>query len=217
MDLLDGPDPSGPYPDGSGEADVIEMDAPRRPWERYAQKWQRRWQESRRITRAAITGAAIVVLAGGAGIAYTATGNGNTATGTSATGTSATGTGTTGTSAGGLSAASSAYGSQIQVQWADGPKGKPWAVVTIGSPRGDSSGVQFGTVTSVSPSSLTVKSADGTLTRYSVSAATQVNFKSDAIGSVRKGDEVSVIATRYGTTDVATVIEGPAGSDVTRP
>lgn len=184
MDLLDGPDRhDGP--------DLIEMDAPIRSWERYAGKWRSRWRESGRFTRAVTAGSAIAVLAGAAVIAYAVTRPPAAATGNSAS----------------VTAAGTIPGEpEPQVQWANGPRGKPWAVVGVGSAPAIS-GIQTGAVTAIGPASVTVRSADGQVATYSVSSATQVNFQGDAAGSIHKGETVAVIAERAGKTVVALVIE----------
>jgi hypothetical protein len=53
---------------------------------------------------------------------------------------------------------------------------------------------QRGTVTAVSQSSITVKSADGFEKKYSVTPNTLVNAGRDGIGSVKNGDTVNVEA-----------------------
>jgi hypothetical protein len=63
--------------------------------------------------------------------------------------------------------------------------------------------VQRGKVTSVSTSSITVKSDDGFSATYAVAADTLVNAARDGIGSVKKGDEVSVLAQQKSGNDAA--------------
>jgi len=55
--------------------------------------------------------------------------------------------------------------------------------------------VQRGTVTAVSSSSITIKSADGYTATYAVSGSTEVNAQAAGIGTVKVGDTVSVTAT----------------------
>jgi hypothetical protein len=71
--------------------------------------------------------------------------------------------------------------------------------------------VQQGKVTSVSTSSITVKSADGFSATYAVPADTLVNAARDGIGSVKKGDDVSVLAQQKSGNDAALQI-----GDITR-
>ena len=59
---------------------------------------------------------------------------------------------------------------------------------------------QTGTVTEVSPSSVTVRSDDGFLRRYAVDENTMVNAGRDGIGDVRQGDTVRVRAVVNGDT-----------------
>jgi hypothetical protein len=63
--------------------------------------------------------------------------------------------------------------------------------------------VQHGSVTSVSTSSITVKSEDGFSATYAVAADTLVNAARDGIGSIKKGDEVSVLAQQKSGNDAA--------------
>jgi hypothetical protein len=63
--------------------------------------------------------------------------------------------------------------------------------------------VQRGTATSVSSSTITVKSADGFSATYSVGADALVNAARDGLGSVKKGDEVTVLAQQKSGNDAA--------------
>lgn len=63
--------------------------------------------------------------------------------------------------------------------------------------------VQHGKVTSASTSSITVKSDDGFSATYAVAADTLVNAARDGIGSIKKGDEVSVLAEQKSGNDAA--------------
>jgi acyl dehydratase len=58
--------------------------------------------------------------------------------------------------------------------------------------------VQAGTVSAVSSTSITVKSADGFTASYAVTGSTEVNAESAGIGSVKSGDTVFVSATVSG-------------------
>ena len=77
--------------------------------------------------------------------------------------------------------------------------------------------VQNGTVSAVSASSVTVKSADGFTATYAVTSSTVVDAKAAGIGSVKKGDTIFVTATVSGgaataanITDVTAVKAGRA-------
>lgn len=190
MDLLDGPD-DGLFGSEPEDTDTIAMDTPQRSWERHWEKWHLRWRQTRRTTRAAIAGVAVLVLGGGAGVAYALTHSAAPAA------TQATGTG------------NNIIAAMQQAQWANGPRGKPWAVVSTGNsvPAGASSQVQAGTVTAVGRTSLTLNSPNGYTATYSVIPATEVNFTNDGIGSVHKGQTVEVIALKTGKNAVALVIE----------
>lgn len=63
--------------------------------------------------------------------------------------------------------------------------------------------VQRGTVSTVSASSVTVKSADGFTATYAVTSATVVDAQAAGIGSVKQGDTVFVSATVSGGTATA--------------
>ena len=66
---------------------------------------------------------------------------------------------------------------------------------------------QRGSVTAVSTSSITVKSADGFTKTYQVTSSTIVDAQRDGIGSVKDGHQVSVLATVSGGTATATDIQ----------
>jgi hypothetical protein len=55
--------------------------------------------------------------------------------------------------------------------------------------------VQRGTVTAVSSTSITVKSADGYTASYLVTSSTEVDAQAAGIGTVKVGDTVSLVAT----------------------
>jgi len=63
--------------------------------------------------------------------------------------------------------------------------------------------VQRGTVTAVSTSSITVKSADGYSATYGVSGSTEVNAQAEGIGTVKDGDTAELTATASGSTKTA--------------
>jgi hypothetical protein len=65
--------------------------------------------------------------------------------------------------------------------------------------------LQRGQVTAVSPTSITVKSADGFTGTYVVDSTTKVSKtgQSSAIGNVANGDNVVIAATHTGNTDTA--------------
>ncbi|HEY2576663.1 MAG TPA: hypothetical protein VGI74_10190 [Streptosporangiaceae bacterium] len=63
--------------------------------------------------------------------------------------------------------------------------------------------IQNGKVTSVSQSSITLKSTDGFTKTYTVTASTNVDAQRDGIGSVKAGDQVWVAATVSGGTVTA--------------
>ncbi len=66
--------------------------------------------------------------------------------------------------------------------------------------------VQSGTVTAVSSSSITVKSADGYSATYVVVSSTEVNAQAAGISTVKVGDTVELTATVSGSTATAASI-----------
>jgi hypothetical protein len=68
--------------------------------------------------------------------------------------------------------------------------------------------VQRGTVTAVSTSSISVKSADGFSATYAVSSSTNVNAQAAGIGTVKVGDTVALTATvSGGKTTAASIVD----------
>jgi hypothetical protein len=63
--------------------------------------------------------------------------------------------------------------------------------------------VQVGQVTDVSTTSITVRSADGYSHSYAVTSSTVVDAQRDGISSVKKGDQVRVLATTVNSQDTA--------------
>jgi hypothetical protein len=63
--------------------------------------------------------------------------------------------------------------------------------------------VQRGKVSSVSSSTITVKSDDGFSATYDVPATTPVNAARDGIGSIKKGDDVTLVAQQKSGNDTA--------------
>lgn len=65
---------------------------------------------------------------------------------------------------------------------------------------------QRGQVTAVSNSAITIKSPDGFVKTYAVTAATIVDAQRDGIGSIKVGDQAAVSATVSGSTATAVTI-----------
>ena len=63
-----------------------------------------------------------------------------------------------------------------------------------------------GTVSAVSSTSITVKSADGYTTTYAIGSSTTVNNGNSDVSSVKSGDTVTVVGTVSGSTATATTI-----------
>ena len=64
-------------------------------------------------------------------------------------------------------------------------------------------GTQRGSVTAVSATSITVKSADGFIKTYQVTSSTNVDAQRNGLGSVKTGHQVVVMATVSGSTATA--------------
>jgi hypothetical protein len=149
-----------------------------------------------------VAGAAVLAIAGiGGGVAFAASDHGSTGT------IVATTTAATSTTAPSDTAAhprkhpllSRAEHAEATVNTKQGPK-----VVDL----------QRGSVTSVSPTSVTVRSKDGFTATYAVTSSTKVrkNKQSGAIGEVQNGDRVLVLAVKQGSATTVTrlVDAGPA-------
>ena len=68
--------------------------------------------------------------------------------------------------------------------------------------------MQRGTVTAVSSSSITVKSADGYTATYVVTSSTEVNAQAAGIGTIKVGDSVDLVATvSKGTATAASIVD----------
>ena len=79
-------------------------------------------------------------------------------------------------------------------------------VVTKPSGGNQTVDVQNGQVTAVSNTSVTLKSSDGFTMSYVISSSTLVDAQRDGIGSVKVGNQASVVATVSGSTATATSI-----------
>jgi hypothetical protein len=194
-DDLDGDDFG---PDEDFDTDMITMNPPR---------WQR-WRPARPV---AVAGVAIVALAGGAGVGYAAThSTAKPAADTSAVSGGAAPTPTPsafvpppGSRIGpvwrGLGARFPLFGVPFGLGGADG--GVVHGELTVPKSGGgyETLDVQSGTVTAVSATSVTVKSADGYSLSYTVTSKTLVDAQAAGIGSVKKGDSVFVAATVSGS------------------
>jgi hypothetical protein len=187
-------DPS--RPDEDPGSDMITMNPPRRP----------RWRPGRTV---AIAGVAVVALAGGGGIGYAAT-HSLTA--------KAADTAALAASSPSASPSPSASTPESGHGWRSFPGGPGRVFGPLGLGGGVLHGqltvpksgggyqtvdVQNGTVTAVSTSSVTVKSADGFTATYAVTSKTVVTAESPGIASVKKGDTLFVTATVSGSTATA--------------
>jgi hypothetical protein len=198
MSPQDGPDGGDFRPDDKFPHDMITMNPPRGP----------RWHPRRPVTVAAV---AVVALAGGGGVGYAATHSlAPKASDTAAVATSpSTTTPSPSPSPGGKQGAGHGWRSFAGGFPFGGGLG-PGGGVAHGQLTVPKSGggyqtvdVQSGTVTAVSSSSVTVKSADGFTASYAVTSNTVVDAKSAGIGSVKDGDTVFVTATVSGSTATA--------------
>ncbi len=197
MDPYDDPDGDGIRPDGDCGADMITMSPPR---------WQR-WRPGRPI---AVMGVVAAALAGGAGVGYAATHSvskpaADTAAMSAASKPtpipSATAPQPTPPGRGFRSGAGYRFGPL----WIGGFGGLVHGQFTAPKSGGgyQTVDVQRGTVTAVSATSVTVKSADGYSLTYTVTSKTLVDAQAAGIGSVKKGDSVIITATVSGSTPTA--------------
>jgi hypothetical protein len=201
MNPYDGPDDADFGPEEDFDADMITMNPPR---------WQR--LRGRPI---AIAGVAIVALAGGAGVGYAAT---HSLSKGGSTGTTTAANASAPTPSASPSAAPGFRGGPFRRSFAGGAGlgfggfggfgiagGVVHGQVTVPKSGGgyETLDVQQGTVTAVSSTSITVKSADGYSASYVVSTKTLVDAEAAGIGSVKKGDTVYITATVSGSTATA--------------
>jgi hypothetical protein len=163
-----------------------------------------------RLPRAALAGGVALGLAvGGAGIAYAAssTGSSTTTPGSSTTtppaskptppgGKGFRGFGPGGPGGPGGLGGLGRFGSVLHGQFTVPATGSGYQTLDV----------QVGTVTSVSTTSITVKSTDGFSQSYVVASSTLVDSQRDGIGSVAKQDQVEVVAKVSGGTATATSI-----------
>ncbi|MGN6610631.1 MAG: hypothetical protein ACTHLJ_02545 [Angustibacter sp.] len=90
-----------------------------------------------------------------------------------------------------------------------GPRGALHGELVV--PQRDGTGtqtvvVQTGEVTAVSAKSLSLKSSDGYTATYAITSTTRVAARSGGISSLKKGDTVSVLATKSGSTLTAVMV-----------
>jgi hypothetical protein len=80
--------------------------------------------------------------------------------------------------------------------------------VVVPKPGGGYQTVDFqnGTVTAVSGTSISLRSADGYHHTYQVTSSTMVDAQRNGIGSIKDGNQVTVAATVSGSTAAATRI-----------
>jgi hypothetical protein len=162
-----------------------------------------------------VLGVAVVALAAGGGIAYVAQHSGSTALAdTSSAAQSRTPSATPSPSAParpGFRRGSGALGlggPGLGILGLGGFGGTIHGQVTQQMPGGgyQTLDIQRGTVTDVSSSSISVRSADGFTANYAVTSSTEVNAQAAGIGSVKQGDNVEVVATVSNSTATAASI-----------
>ncbi len=151
-----------------------------------------------------LLGVAALALAGGAGVAYAAGHSGaSPAAATSASQPGSTspspatsakpkyggnfhrGFGSFGAGLGGFGFGFGGFGGAIHGQLTEPKSGGGYQTIDI----------QSGTVTAVSSSSITVKSADGFTASYAVASSTEVNAQAAGIATVKVGNSVELTAT----------------------
>jgi hypothetical protein len=190
----------GFQPHGGAAPDIISMNPPPPP--RPAHWWS--------LRPTAVAGVAALALAGGAGVTYAATHTGNTA----ATDTSVVATPTPSPSGRAGSGAMPAWRGLGGLPFRTGMGlgvlggGVVHGQLTVPKSGGgyQTVDVQQGTVTAVTTTSITVKSADGYTASYAVTSKTVVDAEAAGIGSVKEGDTVFVTATVSGSTATAASI-----------
>jgi len=207
MNTYDGRDGEDFRPDDEDfGTDMITMNPPR---------WQR-WRHGRPIT---VAGVAVVALAGGAGIGYAATTSASKPAAATTVSAPAAPTPSASPAPGSGSGSGPghgwrAYGGGIPggpTRFARGPLGAGLIHGEFTEPKSGGGyqtiDVQVGTVTAVSGTSVTVKSADGYTVTYTVTSKTVVDAQAAGIGSVKKGDSIFVTATVSGSTPTAADIQ----------
>ncbi|MFI5913595.1 hypothetical protein [Dactylosporangium sp. NPDC051541] len=70
--------------------------------------------------------------------------------------------------------------------------------------------LQTGTVTDISTTSITAKSADGRATTFVIGSSTSIDNGNDAVSDIKTGDTVTVVGTVSGDTATATTITDTA-------
>jgi hypothetical protein len=148
-----------------------------------------------RSRRAFMAAVAVVALLGGAGVAVAASASGRPATAAAVTAFQ-TPSPSDNHPGGGMHGFGFGPGGGIAVAHGQ---------VVLAKPGGGYQTVDFqsGSVTKVSTASITVKSTDGFIQSYAITASTVVGAHRDGIGSVKVGDQALVIATVSGRTATA--------------
>ena len=170
------------------------------------------YNSSRRRPRlAGLAAVAVIALAGGGGVAYVATHSGNPVRTLASSGSAQSpspsmapsepsehehGPGGFGRFGGIGGMGMAGHGGVVHGQFTVPKSGGGYQVIDV----------QRGTVTAVSSSSITVKSADGYSQTYAVSSSTEVNAQAAGIGTVKVGHTVGVMATASGKTATAASI-----------
>lgn len=176
----------------------------------------RDYSARRRPRLAGVAMVAVIALAAGGGVAYVATHAGNNVRTDSSAGAASTPTASPSASAPSWRGRGpGAFGRPGGLGGLGGlgPGGFGGAIhgkVTVPKSGGgyQTVDVQRGSVTAVSSSSITVKSADGYSATYAVSSSTEVNAQAAGIGTVKTGDTVQLTATlSSGKATAASIID----------
>lgn len=149
-----------------------------------------------------LAGVAVAALLGGAGAALASTDSGTPATSSSVAATPAPSPGQPGAAGPG----GRHFGAGFR--FGGGLFGALHGQFIVAKPGGgyQTVDVQNGQVTAVSSTSITLKSSDGFTHSYTVSGSTIVDAQRDGIGSVKVGNQASVVATVSGSTATAASI-----------
>jgi hypothetical protein len=150
-----------------------------------------------------LAGVAVAALLGGAGAALASTDSGTPAASPSMAATPAPSPGQPGAVGPGARHFGGGFG------FGGGLFGALHGQFVVAKPGGGYQTVdmQNGQVTAVSAASITLKSSDGFTHSYAVSSSTIVDAERDGIGSVKVGNQASVLATVSGSTATAARIE----------
>lgn len=155
-----------------------------------------------------VAGVAVAALLGGAGVAYAASNSGASPQATAASQSSPSPAPSPSRPGFRHFGGPGGFGGAPAFGFGAGIFGAVHGQLVVPKPGGgyQSVDIQSGTVTAVSASSITVRSADGFVRSYAVTSSTIVDAQRDGIGSIKTGNQVSLLATVSGGTASAASI-----------